>query len=57
LAPGIGIDGNSKAEVVLLKKPGKVKALEDDILARNRFNESPFRPKKFSDKFRARNYG
>ena len=28
---GIGIDGKSKKEVILLKKTGKVKALEDDI--------------------------
>ena len=28
---GIGIDGKSKEEVILLKKTGKVKALEDDI--------------------------
>ena len=30
---GVGIDGNTSEEVVLVKKPGKVKALEDEILS------------------------
>lgn len=32
---GIGIDGNSCNQVILVKKPGKVKALEDEIESRH----------------------
>jgi len=28
---GVGIDGSSDGEIVLVKKPGKIQALEDEI--------------------------